>query len=506
MMKKLMLALIVALGALTASGAEEIPKREFRGAWLHVIGQTQYMNKTPEQCRAYISEQLDRLAEAGCNAVIFQVRPTADAMYKSDIEPWSCWLTGKRGKAPSPEWDPLAYTVEEAHRRGMELHAWLNPYRVTSNPKEVLPPDHLYNKERHRFFRYDNKIFFDPAYPENRDYICRVVADIVSRYDVDAIHMDDYFYPYPVGGGFNADTESYAKFGSGQNKGDWRRHNVDLLIEKLHGTIKSLKPWVRFGISPFGIWRNKRTDPRGSESAGLQNYDDLYADVLLWADKGWIDYVAPQLYWELDLKVAPSRKLAQWWNDNVKPPVQLYIGQDTKRTMDKPTATDKNELATKIDISRRLPRVDGNVWWHGYWVTGNYKGALDALSSVHQCSLAIPPAWQGDGEVPAKVQGLRPGERDSKKVVEWDYPSNFAGYGSKKAGAAGGRATDVVKFVVYQFFPGETVDISDPAAIIAVTPFNAVRVDNAEKGTVFIVTALDRLNRESAPSARLIVK
>lgn len=504
-MKKTLLILLMALGMLAGRAAEDIPKREFRGAWLHVIGQTQYMNKTPEQCRNYIIDQLDKLAEAGCNAVIFQVRPTADAMYKSEIEPWSYWLTGKRGKAPVPEWDPLAFTIEQAHMRGMELHAWLNPYRVTSNAKEVLPADHLYNKEPHRFFRYDNKIFFDPAYSENRDYICKVVADIVSRYDVDAIHMDDYFYPYPVGGSFNADAASYAKFGNGQNKGDWRRHNVDLLIEKLHGTIKGIKPWVRFGISPFGIWRNKRTDPKGSESAGLQNYDDLYADILLWADKQWVDYVAPQLYWELDLKVAPSRKLAQWWNDNIHPPVQLYIGQDTKRTMDKPTATDKNELATKIDISRRLPHIDGNIWWHGYWVTGNYKGALNSLSSTHQCSLAIPPAWKGDGHAPAKVQGLRSGERDSHKVVEWDYPSNFGGYGST-ADPSDGKSSDVVKFVVYQFFPGETVDISDPAAIIAVTPFNAVRMDNAEKGTIFIVTALDRLNRESDPSAKLIIK
>ena len=500
-----LLSLLLTLCSLAVMAEEPAPKREFRGAWLHVIGQTQYMQKTPEQCRAYIVDQLDKLAEAGCNAVIFQVRPTADAMYKSDIEPWSSWLTGKRGKAPNPEWDPLQFTIDEAHTRGMELHAWLNPYRVTSNPKEVLPADHLYNKERYRFFRYDNKIFFDPAYQENRDYISQVVADIVTRYDVDAIHMDDYFYPYPVGGSFNADTESYAKFGNGQNKGDWRRHNVDLLIEQLHSTIKDIKPWVRFGISPFGIWRNKRNDPRGSESAGLQNYDDLYADILLWAEKGWIDYVAPQLYWELDLKVAPSRKLAQWWNDNTPEPVQLYIGQDTKRTMDKPTATDKNELATKIDITRRLENIDGNIWWHGYWVTGNYKGALDALASRHQSTLAIPPSWQGSGAGPEKVTGLRTEERDGFKVVAWDNPSTFGGYGSSR-NPLKGTNSDVVKYVVYQFFPGETVDTSDPAAIIAITPFNAVRVDGAESGTIFIVTSLDRLNRESAPSAKLIVK
>lgn len=505
-MRKFFISLLLACIPALVLAEELAPKREFRGAWLHVIGQSQYMQKSTDQCKAYIIDQLDKLSEAGCNAVIFQIRPTADAMYVSDIEPWSCWLTGKRGKAPSPLWDPLAFIIEQAHKRGMELHAWLNPYRVTSNAKEVLPPDHLYNKERHRFFRYDNKIFFDPAYQENRDYISQVIAYIVTRYDIDAIHMDDYFYPYPAGGAFNADTASYAKFGNGQNKGDWRRHNVDLLIEQLHSTIKGIKPWVRFGISPFGIWRNKRSDPRGSDSGGLQNYDDLYADILLWAEKGWIDYVAPQLYWELDLKVAPSRKLAQWWNDNIHSPVQLYIGQDTKRTMDKPTATDKNELATKIDISRRLPNVCGNIWWHGYWVTGNYKGVLDALASRHQSTLAIPPAWDEATSKPEKVQGLRTEERDGHKVVAWDHAADFAGYGATPAALSEQKSSDVVRYVVYEFFPGESVDTSDPAAIIAITPYNAVRMDNAESGTMFIVTALDRLNRESAPSARLIIK
>lgn len=525
-MKSKILTLLISLLTLCAWAEEPAPKREFRGAWLHVIGQSQYMNKTPDQARAYIIDQLDKLAEAGCNAVIFQVRPTADAMYKSDLEPWSAWLAGKRGKSANPEWDPLGFIVDEAHKRGMELHAWLNPYRVTSNPKEVLPADHPYNKERYRFFRYDNKIFFDPAYKENRDFITEVVKDIVKRYDVDAIHMDDYFYPYP-NGPFNADAQSYAKFGGGQNKGDWRRHNVDMLIEQLYGAIKAEKPWVRFGISPFGIWRNKKHDPRGSDSNGLENYDSLYADILLWAEKGWVDYVAPQLYWELDLKVAPSRKLAQWWSENIPDPVQLYIGQDTKRTMDKPTATDSNELATKIDITRRNKNIDGNVWWHGYWVTGNYKGVLDKLASRHQSTLAIAPEWAGQSEAPKPVKGLRTEQRDGVKVVAWDHPDNFAGYregnpsgavlkpsadgkatltGVTAEQALNGRENDVVKYAVYEFFPGESIDISDPAAIIAITPYNAVRVDNAASGTVFIVTAIDRLNRESPASGKLIVK
>ena len=483
-----------------------MPKREFRGAWLHVIGQSQYMNKNPEQCRTYISEQLDKLQEAGCNAVIFQVRPTADALYISEIETWSKWLTGKRGRCPDPVWDPLAFITDEAHKRGMEIHAWLNPYRVTSDAKEVLPPDHISRRHPERFFRFDNKIFFDPAYQENRDYINKVIADIVARYDIDAIHLDDYFYPYPGSSGrFDGDGASYAKFGNGMAKGDWRRQNVDKLIEQLHATIKGVKPWVRFGISPFGIWRNKQNDPRGSESSGLQNYDDLYADVLLWAEKGWIDYLVPQLYWQLDLKVAPSRKLAYWWNDNVPESCYLYIGQDTKSTMDTPCGGHDNELETKIGLSRSLKNVNGNVWWHGYWVTDNYKGALDALASKHQRALALPSAYKEGKGAPAKVTGLRTEQRGKDNVVAWDFPSNFHGYGTEDIGVRG-KESDVVRFVVYQFFKDETIDINDPEAIIAVTPYNAVHLDNAEPGTTFIITALDRLNRESAPSQKLIIK
>ena len=360
------------------------PKREFRGAWLHVIGQTQWQNKTTEQAKLYIDEQFQKLQDAGCNAVIFQVRPTADAMYRSELEPWTAWLTGKRGKAPSPEWDPMEYAIEQAHSRGMEFHAWLNPYRVTSNAKEVLPASHISKKEPHRFVRYNGQVFFDPAYKENRDFICDVVRDIVRRYDVDAVHIDDYFYPYPVNGKkFNADYASYRKFGNGIDRNQWRRNNVDLLIEQLHSTIKTEKPWVRFGVSPFGIWRNKKSDPRGSESSGLQNYDDLYADVLLWAKNKWIDYLAPQLYWTLDMKAAPSRHLAQWWNDNAEG-VDVYIGQDVQRTMNNadPKAHDSNELATKVRTSQRegqrvVAWILGHIQYEGCGRFACHEASID---------------------------------------------------------------------------------------------------------------------------------
>lgn len=471
------------------------PKREFRGAWLHVIGQTQWQDKTTVQAKKYIDDQFQKLQDAGCNAVIFQVRPTADAMYRSELEPWTAWLTGKRGKAPSPEWDPMEYAIMQAHNRGMEFHAWLNPYRVTSNAKEVLPPSHISKREPHRFVKFNGQVFFDPAYKENRDFICDVVRDIVKRYDVDAIHIDDYFYPYPVNGKkFNADDASYRKFGNGMDRNQWRRNNVDLLIEQLHVTIKKEKPWVRFGVSPFGIWRNKKSDPRGSESSGLQNYDDLYADVLLWAKNKWIDYLAPQLYWTLDMKAAPSRHLAQWWNDNSEG-VDVYIGQDVQRTMNNadPKAHDTNELATKVRISRELPNVKGNVWWHGYWVTSNMKGVADSLAMKHQSTIAIPPAYGDVSKKPAPVSGLKLSKDNGRVFLTWHAGDN----GGKQ------KETDAVKYVVYQFFPGEGRNLDDPQSIIAMTPYVRVLVgdvgDDSLEGSTFVVTALDRMNRESDP-------
>ena len=484
----IILAFIIPLLALAEN--IENPKREFRGAWLHVIGQSQWQNKTTEQQKAYMIEQIEKLHDAGCNALIFQVRPTADALYKSDLEPWSSWLTGKRGKAPNPMWDPMEFAIEEAHKRGMEFHAWLNPYRVTSNAKEVLPSNHMSRMEPQRFFTYNGQVLFDPAYQENRDFICKVIDDITDRYDVDAIHIDDYFYPYPAQGKAIPDNASYLKFGLGRNLTDWRRHNVDLLIEQINKTIKDRKPWVRFGVSPFGIWRNKRTDPRGSESTGLQNYDDLYADVLLWAKNGWIDYLAPQLYWSLDTKAAPSRKLVKWWNDNAGD-VDIYVGQDVKRTMDSadPENNDKNELDTKVKLSRKLPNIGGNIWWCGYWVTGNYKGVADSLAMKYQSTIALPPAYGDKSVKPQTVPEIKIVKEDDKEFLMWEAPK-----ASHKP-----HATDPVRYAVYQFFAGEKQDITDPQTIIALTPFTKLEIDAKEKGVTYAVTALDRMNRESDP-------
>ena len=494
-MKKILTLFLMAVFALNINLTAQNPKREFRGAWLHVVGPIQWMNKTPAQQKKFINEQLDLLEEAGCNAVIFQVRPAADALYKSNYEPWSMYLTGKRGKAPSEDWDPMEYMIEEAHKRGMEFHAWINPYRVTLG-SETLPDNHDSKKNPERYFKYDGKVFFDPAYQENIDFICLVVEDMVKRYDVDAIHMDDYFYPYPVPGKPIPDDASYKKFGNNKDRADWRRDNVNRLIEQLHRTIKSTKPWVRFGISPFGIWRNKKSDPNGSNTSGLQNYDALYADPLLWAKEGWIDYLAPQLYWALNHKVAPSGHLAEWWNDHANG-VDIYIGIDTNQTMnttDSKTGA-SNELDSKIKLHRQLENIQGNIWWHGYWVTENLKGVRDKLKNNYQSTLALPPAYGDKTKAPEAVKGLKFIRQNGELILGWDRPEQGKTM----------KETDAVKYVVYEFLPEENPDDLDNAeAIISISPSNRIVLSDAAgesnlKGNTYVVTAVDRMNRESKP-------
>ena len=251
---------------------------------------------TPAQMRKDFIRKLNTLQACGINAIIFQVRPEADAFYQSDIEPWSRFFTGEQGRAPEGNFDPMAFLIEECHKRNMEFHAWLNPYRASTAGNTRFAASHIYHRHPEWFVTYNKQILFDPGLPECRQFICRVVKDIVSRYDVDAIHMDDYFYPYPAGGAPFPDERSFRKYGvpkgyTEATKGNWRRQNVNTLISELRRTILLTKPWVRFGISPFGIYRNKKSTPDGSGSNtnGLQNYDDLYADVLHWVKQGWID-------------------------------------------------------------------------------------------------------------------------------------------------------------------------------------------------------------------------
>ena len=333
-MKKLLVGLFTWL-LLSATQAQKAPQYEFRGVWIATVENIDWPSKkglpSSQQKEEFI-RILDMHRRNGMNAVVMQIRPVTDAFYPSQYEPWSEYLTGQQGVPPSPYYDPLAFMIEETHKRGMEFHAWLNPYRAVFNVnKSSISPTHITRLFPKWFVTYGSTKYFDPGVPEAREHVTRVIKDILERYDLDAIHFDDYFYPYRIPGKEFPDNVSFVKYGNGMSRDDWRRSNVDSIIKMLHTTIRAINPRVKFGISPFGVWRNSNKDVMGSNTtAGQTNYDDLYADILLWLRNGWIDYVAPQLYWEIGHKVVDYNILLNWWASHTYGR-QLFIGHGIYR-------------------------------------------------------------------------------------------------------------------------------------------------------------------------------
>jgi uncharacterized lipoprotein YddW (UPF0748 family) len=328
----------------------------------------------------------------GMNAVIVQVRPATDAFYPSPYEPWSQWLTGTQGKPPSPYYDPLQFMIEETHKRGMEFHAWCNPYRADFKIGESsIAPAHITRIHPEWFLNYGGQKFFDPGNKDGQQFVVNVIRDIVSRYDIDAIHMDDYFYPYRILGKEFPDQESFEKYGNGMNKDDWRRSNVDSIIEKVSRVIKEEKPYCKFGISPFGVWRNQSKDPEGSATkAGQTNYDDLYADILLWLKNGWIDYVAPQLYWEFGHSAAPYEVLLDWWSKHTYGR-HCYIGLGLYRAGSNAVWKDLTLLPRQIEALRNAPNIQGAIYFSSTTFNRNPNGWSDSLRLNYYKEPAIIP-------------------------------------------------------------------------------------------------------------------
>lgn len=488
------LILLLALFLATGVGAQiqqqsPYPKREFRGAWIQAVN-GQFRGIPTEKLKQTLIDQLNSLQGAGINAIIFQVRPEADALYASQLEPWSRFLTGVQGQAPSPYWDPMQFMIDECHKRGMEFHAWINPYRVKTSLKSELSPNHLYNIHPEWFVIYNNQLFFDPALPESRRHICMVVADIVSRYDVDAIHMDDYFYPYPAKGMDFPDDASFARYGGGfTNRADWRRSNVNILIQKIHETIRGLKPWVKFGISPFGIYRNEKNDPLGSKTNGLQNYDDLYADVLLWARNGWVDYNIPQIYWQIGHPAADYETLVKWWAKNTENR-PLFIGQSVMNTIQNadPKNPSMNQLPRKMALERAYQTIGGSCQWPASAVVENAGKYRDALVQEYHKYPALVPVFDFmDDKAPGKVRKVKKVWTEDGYMLFWTAP---------KAKDEMDRA---VQYVVYRFDDKEKVNIDDASHIVAVTRNNFYKLPykDGKNKYRYVVTALDRLHNES---------
>ncbi len=472
------------------------PKREFRAAWIQTVN-GQFQGMPSQKMQQTLLNQLDALQAAGINAIIFQIRPEADSFYQSNMEPWSRFLTGTQGQTPNPYWDPLQFMIDECHKRCMELHAWINPYRALTNVKNGLVSNHLYFKHPERFVQYGNQIYFNPAYKENRDYICKVVADVVARYDVDGIHMDDYFYPYPVGGlDYPDDVAFYAQARGFNNRGDWRRDNVNQLIKQLYATVHDTKHWVKFGISPFGIYRNQKSDPNGSETNGLQNYDDLYADVLLWMREGWVDYILPQIYWHVGHPRADYETLIRWWANNTGD-CQLYIGESVMNTVENkdPEYPNQNQLPRKMTLQRSLSNVQGSCQWPASAVVENAGGYTDMLKQqYHKYPALIPAMRHLDHHAPKKVRKVKSIWTSDGYILFWNAPK-----GTKEMDKA-------VQYVIYRFENKKEIDLNDATKIVAVTRENNYKLPYVagKQRYYYVITALDRLHNESKPETKMI--
>ena len=490
-MAGIILTALWACGSTSTVEATQSPaKREFRAAWIQAVN-GQWIGMTTQQMQKTLTYQLDELWKDGVNAIIFQVRPECDALYKSDIEPWSRFLTGEQGKAPSPYWDPLQWMVDECHKRGMELHAWINPYRARTKTTKELASNHIAARKPEWCFEYDGLLILNPGVPQTRDYICKVVDDIVSRYDIDGLHIDDYFYPYPVAGVPINDDREFERYNNGfSNRGDWRRDNVNVFIKQLYKTIHDRKPWVKFGVSPFGIYRNSKSDPKvGSATNGTQNYDDLYADVLLWVNNGWVDYCVPQLYWEIGHKAADYKTLINWWDKHAanRP---LYIGEDVERTVKYPDPDNPNshQMGAKFRLHKQMPNVKGTVLWYAKTTVDNVGNYGAALRGNYWRYKALQPNMPFiDDKAPAKPKKVKQVKTDDGYVLFWTGPK------------ASGWKDKAVKYVVYRFAENEDINLADPSKIVAVTANTFYKLPYKDGSTKwkYVVSSLDRMSNES---------
>ncbi|MFF9130816.1 MULTISPECIES: glycoside hydrolase family 10 protein [unclassified Streptomyces] len=388
----------LALGATPARGHGRAAA-ELRGVWLATVENRDWPSQpglSAAEQRAELLGHLDTAVRRRLNTVIFQVRPTADALWPSPYEPWSQYLTGTQGKDPG--WDPLGTAVAEAHARGLQLHAWFNPYRVANHDDPSrLVATHPARRHPDWVVSYGGRLYYNPGLPEVRTFVEDAMLDAVRRYPLDGVHFDDYFYPYPVAGQTFDDDEAYDTYGGGHpSRAAWRRHNIDSLIREMGARTKALRPTTRFGVSPFGVWRNSSTDTRGSDTrAGVQSYDDLYADTRTWVREHWVDYLVPQLYWNIGLEAADYATLVPWWAQVAQgTPTRLYVGEALYKVGDpaQPAAwQDPAELSRHLTLAKKYPQVCGHVFFSAKEVAADPLGAMSRVVADHYGQPANPP-------------------------------------------------------------------------------------------------------------------
>ncbi len=486
----------------TSIKAQYAPLREMRGVWVATVLNIDYpsVNTTDENAlKADWIRLIDTHKSMGINALYVQIRPMADAFYKSNLVPWSRFVTGQAGVAPNNGFDPLTFMIQTAHERGMEFHAWLNPYRASmDNPSiATFAENHVLRAHPEWCILYNKRYLMNPGLPLVRAHIIEVVSEIVRNYDIDAIHFDDYFYPYKNGSEVLNDFATYEAYrGPFTNIEDWRRNNVDLLIYNLSKTIKQIKPRVQFGISPFGVWRNGYKDPKGSDTkAGLSCYDDLYADVRKWLQEGWIDYVVPQVYWTMGFQIAEHERIVRWWaaNSAGKP---VYVGHGAYRVGEASTReqnwSDPSEIPRQIQLSRSVQNVKGSVYFSSKSLINNKLGISDSLRYNYYRYVALTPEVIKDitslACEPPEIRAIT-SEPNGRVVLNWK-PSMLTAQARP------------FQYIVYRF-PWGQVDFTNGHNIIAILPSypnmrnELIFMDVKGNATnLYAVTAADCINYE----------
>lgn len=485
-------------------------KYEMRGVWVASVVNLDFPSRkdlSAEEQQAEFIRLLDRHQKTGINAVFVQVRPSGDALYPSFGVPFSEWLTGKQGDLPRPYYDPLQFMIQEAHRRGMEFHAWFNPFRAVFNNRTELSQTHIFRRRPEWFVRYGAQRMFDPGIPEARNYVIKSILEVVMQYDIDGVHLDDYFYPYPKpNAGAFPDDSTYRRYrlDSAQQLADWRRSNTNRFMRNLSNGIKEIKPWVKVGVSPFGVWRNQSDDPNGSPTrAGITTYDVLYADVRKWLQNGWLDYVVPQLYFSVGHRLAPYEKLLDWWGENAFGK-HVYSGQSVFKIQNSGDSAwnAPSEMPEHLRLSRQSEKVQGDVFFRSKILDQNPAGFRDSLMQRFYLHRAFPPPmpWL-DVSPPQPPEAFELTGYRKGILLEWQNPNPTAPTSE----------SDQVRFVlVYRFLKGEEVDIRDVRHLRYVldgrrTQFVDKAVTFKEK-YIYVITFMDRLSNESAPSLPLYIK
>ena len=484
---------------LVFSGTIAQPKREMRAVWVAHVNNIDFPSSasmSESQQKAQFIAILDDFVRNNINAAIVQIRTNCDASYPSDLEPWSAFWTGKQGVGPG--YDPLGFMIEECHKRNIEFHAWFNPYRAAASPSTYAADNHVRKKHPEWIMSYNGLQMLDPALPEVREYVTQVILDVVQKYDIDAVHFDDYFYPYPVTGVTLNDDASFSAYSRGfSNRADWRRDNINLLVKMVNENIKKIKPWVKFGISPFGIWKNKTaSQPDASETKGLEAFHSIYADSRKWIQDGWVDYLAPQIYWSIGFSIANFGVLVPWWAQNKGNfDRHLYIGHAAYRINNggtDPTWSNPSEMPKQINLNRNVNGVNGSIFYNTTSFRRNLLGFNDSIqNNQYKLKAFVPLMPWIDADPPAQVTGLKIAKTNNGYILKWDQsPTNL------------GEMDKVKYYAVYRTQDINPNQIDDNAHLIAIVNHSESQyTDMNAPGEKYIynVTAFDRLHNESLP-------